>query len=284
MKKILSTILFVVMAVSFVLGTAISVSADTGINNTIKGGLKEQNTTKAPDRGEIELLKECGVEQMPKSSSYLEKNEHMYMATESGDGAFAYKKPNEKAGKVSNVYRGVSVQVMAVEGDWACVSFYNSDNDERAGWVWLDYLSSEYPGETVRFGKTDAEDGDVFVGMQPEIEWSKFNFVDTKTKYTTIEEPWCDYPCTALIFDYQVTSRNGVKQAYGERDVYINSGEGWQYVGSFEVEDDFTPVRCEICFEEPTVVKAIATIPVGASAENFIFRQAVEYIYYRVEQ
>ncbi len=283
MKKKKIFLLVLIMVMSFVAETGLSASADSSINNSIIGKGNEAASAKTADEDFVKLLKNCGVEQMPKHSSYLDQYVNMYMDSGSSDGAYAYKKPNPKASTVANMYQGVTVQVYAIEGDWACVKFYNSDNNEKAGWAYLENLSSVYPGQTVSFGKLTLGEGEIAVGMRPEVEWSKFNFVDTKTKYTVIEEPWCDYPCTALVFDYQVTSRNGVKKAYGERDVYINSGAGWEYVGSFEVKDDFAPVRCEIYFEEPTVVKAVASIPTGASAENFIFRQAVDYIYFKVE-
>ena len=282
-KRIVFLLVLAAMVVSLAAGMGLSASADS-INNTIKGKGSAAAAEKSPDEDIMALLKKCGVEQMPKTSSYLDEYTSMYMDSGSADGAYAYKKPDAKAGTVANIYQGVSVQVVAVEGDWACVVFYNSDNNKKAGWAYIENLSSKYPGETVKFGKMAGEDGDLLVGMKPEVEWSSFNFVDTKTKYTLVGEPWCDQPCSAIIFDYQVTSRNGVKKAYGERDVYVNGGEGWEYVGSFEVEDDFAPVRCEIYFEEPTIIKAIASIPVDTSAENFIFRQAIENIYYMLEK
>ncbi len=286
-KKFISLLILLAMALSLTAGMGISASAESAIKNVIKKGGQEESFTQEPEDDLLKLLEDCSVTQMPKKSSYLDEPITMYMDSGSTEGAYAYREPAGNARTVANIYQGVSVQLLAIEDDWGIVVFYNSSNVKKAGWAYLENLSSEYPGETISFGKENLESCEMWHGneykpVQPEIEWSKFNFVDTKTKYTVIAEPWCDYPCAALVFDYQVTSRNGVQRAYGERDVYINGGDGWEYVGSFEVEADMDAVRCEIYFDEPKLVKAIASIPVGASAENFVFRQAVECAYYNL--
>lgn len=286
-KKIISFLLTVAMVVSLAAGMSINAAAEASIKNVIKNSNTSENNSETPvDEDFAALLKDSGVAQMPARSSYLDEPVHMYMDSGSGDGAYAYKTPDTKGRTVANIYQGVSVELVAIEGDWGCVSFYNSSNTKKAGWAYLENLSDEYPGKTIIFGEENLElcalgHGE-YRSVQPELDWSKFNFVDTKTKYTVIAEPWCDEPCAGIVFDYQVTSRNGVKRAWGERDVYINGGDGWEYVGSFEVEDSLDAVRCELYFDEPRVIKAIASIATGASAENFVFRQAVECMYCKI--
>ena len=279
-KRLVFLLVLVAMLVTLSAGMGLSASADSSINNILKEDVSNEAVQIQPSEYVRQLMKNSGMQQLPKKSSYLGERQNAYMDNGNSSGAHAYKKPSEKAGTIDNVYQGTAVQVIAVEEDWACVIFHTADNEKKAGWVSLDTLSEEYPGETYRFGKIQGEDGTLLIGVVPELKWSNFNFVDTKIKYSTIEQPVCEYPCVSLILDYQVTSRNGVKKAYGERDIYVNSGDGWEYVGSFEVEEDFAPVRCEINFEEPTIVKAVAAIPVDASAETFVFRQAIEYMYF----
>lgn len=285
MKKIFSFMLSVLVIAVMI--SSMSVGAYADISNVIKtggGSFAEAEPAVGYDALE-KLLEDCKVEQLPAKSSYLEECKDMYMDSGKTAGAHAYIKPNAKASKIVNIYQGMPVQLFAVEGDWGCVSFYDHQNEKKAGWVYLENLSEKYPGETVVFGKKNLDNceyahGAELVEVQSEIEKSKFNFVDSKTKYFEISDEWCDKPSAAFVFDYQVISRNGVTRAYGERDVYINSGEGWEYTGSFEVNEKFSPVRCEMYFEEATVVKAIAVIPTGASAENFISRVNVDKVYY----
>lgn len=285
MKKILLLMISVLLVTVMIAGLPFSAYAE--VNNTIK---TKGNTTPVTDSavhsGELEqLLEDCKVEQLPKKNSYLEEPIDMYMDSGKATGAHAYIKPNAKASKIVNIYQGMPVQLFAIEGDWGCVSFYDHTNEKKAGWVYLENLSENYPGETTVFGKANLdkyedEIGVELVAVQPGIEKSGFNFVDTKTRYFTLDKAWANEPCAALIFDYQVISRNGVIRAYGERDVYINGGDGWEYAGSFDVSKDFAPVHCELYFDEASVVKALAVIPVGASAENFEYRLNIDKAYY----
>ena len=281
MKKLLSLIL----ALCIIMSLGLAAYAEEEINNSIIRSETAAETEAPSHEEDIALMEKSGVLQLPEESSYVLGTMQMYVDSGNNSGTHAYMRPHAKSSTIDNIFQGSDVRVIAIEDDWACVRYFNKDNEMKAGWVYMENLSENYPGKTYLYGMYGEEyEGLMAVSVHPDVLWSEDDFVDTGTKFSTVCTPWSENPCIGLTIDYQVVGRNGVKQAYGERDIYINGGEGWDYMGSFEVSEDFAPVRCTLRFEEPTVVKAVAVIPADLNSQGFDFRQAVSEMLFIVEE
>lgn len=282
MKRVLSFILAFVL----VAGMGTSAYAATSIKNTIKDSITSVETTnsKGPSASDIKAVGDDDVIQMPKNSSYLENYEYMYInAPEEGLSVYAYKIPTVNKGDSNNMpfaYHGSSVTVLAVEGDFACILYCSDKNELHTAWVSKDNLTSVYPGESYSVGKFYSEyTKKPYSIVMPKVKWSNFNFVGTESKYTELVGADVRPPCFSITVEYQVISRNGIREAYGEREVYLNDGDGWVSVGTFDVNKNFDPVRFTVNFNKPVEIKAVAVIPTDLSKQGFIYRQCVVDMY-----
>lgn len=275
MKRSIAMLLVLLMMFSLF---SLCATADSGVKNVVKkpGESEQRETiTGTPSAEDIMKTGDSKKIQMPKTASFLDNYEYKYLDPGKTQAVNSYTEPYNTAPKHHYVYKGTLVRILAEEGDWVCAQYLTIDNEYRSGWIHASNLSDKYPGIVIEIGKIGFKNGDVIAQVQPGQEWSKDDFVDSETKYTLIGEPWCDEACMGLAIDYQVISRNGIKHAYGERKIYLNSGDGWEYIDSFEVPEDFTPQHIEINFSSPVVIKAVAILPAGDSIEGFIFRQHV---------
>ena len=275
MKRSIAMLLVLLMVFSL---SSVCAYADSGVKNVIKKpGESSPNETilGTPSSDDIKKTGDSKKIQLPKAASFLDSYEHKYLDPGSSQAVNSYTEPYTTAPKHHYVYKGTLVRILAEEGDWVCGQYLTIENEYRSGWIHASNLSDKYPGIEIEIGESGFKNGDIIAQVQPEQEWSKADFVDSETKYSLIGEPWCDEPCMGLAIDYQVVSRNGIKRAYGEREIYLNSGDGWEYIDSFEVPEDFTPQHIEINFVAPVVIKAVAILPAGDSVEGFIFRQHV---------
>ena len=117
--------------------------------------------------------------------------------------------------------------------------------------------------------------------VHPEQKLSSFNFVDSKTKYVTLSTPTYEADnFVAIDLYYKVVGRNGVKDASGERNVYINDGSGWEFMGSFEVNSDYDPVCININYDKPREIRAFAIVPSNSELEKCSVCQHVQWMYY----
>lgn len=282
MKRIIAMLLVLVLAFAM-LGSA--AYADSGAKNVIKkpGQPKTESVVGSPSADDIKRSGDSKVIQMPKSTSYLDSYEYKFLDSGKKQAVNSYKEPYTTAPTYHYVYKGTMLRILAEEGDWVCAQYLTHKNEFHSAWIHSSNLSDKYPGLVEKIGTPAYKNGDVVAFVQPDQEWSKTPFVDSETDYTIIGEPWCDEGCMGLAIDYQVISRNGISRAYGDRDIYLNGGDGWEYIGSFEVLEDFTPQRIEIEFKAPVVIKAVAVVPAGNSVEGFIFRQHVQDMKFIVE-
>ena len=104
------------------------------------------------------------------------------------------------------------------------------------------------------------------------MEWSRKAFLYTQQNYTVLEEPVEN--CIGFTLEYQLIKENTDKweRILGPRIIYVNDGEEWVEVGSFEYPE-FGPVRVEINFEEPMTITAVGTIADCSHPNLFYFRQ-----------
>lgn len=282
MKKLISFI--AALALTFSMCGSFSAFADSGIKNQIldsfNGG--EYNKTDFHE-GELKKIDKDGEVQRPKKSSYVDVVRNYYIDAPKGHSVYAYTKPDPNSKKQPVAYHGSKVLVWAEEDGWACISYYNENFEQFLGWVNADYISSESTCNGISFGEpifdTTQKTQTIYL-VFPEQEWSSFNFVGSKTKYVEISTPTYEADqFVAMDIYYKVISRNGVSDASGERNVYLNDGSGWEYIGSFEVNKDLEPVRIHINYEEPREIKAVAVIPTDPVHEACVVNQHVQWIY-----
>ena len=263
MKKKLSFILALTMVFAIFASCSTTAFADSIINRIItppSDDVADSNFYSYEE--EIKAIDTKNKVQLPKKTSYLSIPEYMYVDSNKGNSAFVFTEPDSDSSTQFPAYHGTRVKVLAVEGDWACIVYRSEIFKQYVGWVSVDMLSSNYPCEIITFGDSLLKTGDTFLMIEPEQNWSNFNFYESDTKYLDIDVPYFDEgSCVGLTIEYIIMARNGVKAAWGERTVYTNDGKGWLPVGTFDVNKDLDPVRIQINYDEPKEIKAVAIIP-----------------------
>jgi len=282
MKKLISFALVLALIASLCGG--LGAFADSGINNSIKN--KTESGSYNAAAGVETYLKTLDLDddlQLPKKSSYLSVRQVMFIDAPGGHSVYTYVEPDSGADNLSPAYHESKVSVYAVEDDWAFIVYEDEQLEKQAAWVNADNLvelAEKSKGKTVGFGKAIYDTNDTISLIDVEQKWSKLNFVDSKTKWVEFDaelEEGDEF--VAMDIAYHVIGRNGVKDASGERDVYINDGEGWEYVGSFEVSRDLEPVTIHINYDEPREIKAVAVVPTDSDHEKCLVRTSVIWLY-----
>ncbi len=284
MKKL--TAFFAVMAVLFSVGGdfALSACADSDIQNQIKASSPADELW-VFDIYEswLDAVDQSNKVQRPKKSSYEKTIEPYYIDAPKGHSVYVYVKPESASKQQPVVYHGSRVLVWAVENDFAFITYQTERFEMSMGWVNADHISSKPTSIQISFGSDKNYRSENLLSSPPPIQkWSKFNFVDSKTKYVEIHESETDVTDSFVAMDiyYKVISRNGVSDASGERNVYINDGSGWEYVGSFEVNKDLEAVCIRVNHDSPRAIRAYAIIPTDAGQEKCLVSQNVQYRYY----
>ena len=246
-------------------------------DNYIRSGRDEQpsNGYGSPGPEDVRQFDRDGKIVMPSMSSYLDSYTMLFVDAPKGHSVYVYNQPKiSGSSKMPFAYHGVRVHALAVQDGFICGIYPTEDNELAVGWISESNLSYSFPGEEYTLGM--AKPGAAYVSYFAQVEWSKEPFVGRKTKYTKIVGH--DGPTDmvdAIAFEYQVTSRQGRDDASGPRDVYINGGNGWVYVGTYDLEKYSNPVRINIYFDEPVTIKAVATIPQDEDLDGILFRQFV---------
>ncbi len=282
MKKLISFVLALALVASMCGG--LGAFADSGIKNTIKSKTESGSYNVAAS---VEAyLKEIDLDddvQLPKKSSYLSVRQVMFIDAPGGHSVYTYAEPDSGAANLSPAYHEEKVSVYALEDDFAFIVYEDEQLEKQAAWVNADNLvelSEKSKGKTVGFGKAIYDTSDTISLTEVEQQWSKLNFVGSKTKWVEFEAELDEGDeFVAMDIAYHVIRRNGVTDASGERDVYINDGEGWEYVGSFEVSRDLEPVTIHINYDEPREIKAVAVVPTDSDHEKCVVRTSVIWLY-----
>lgn len=154
-------------------------------------------------------------------------------------------------------YLGTKCTVVAEENDMSCIIYRASDGRMRAGWIWDHYLGDFYPGKQLTTGSGDSTAASTIAEVP--LSWSKEGFLGGGQNYLILEKPVND--CVGFTLDYQLIDTNTEKwcEVLGPRTVYVNNGEKWIKVGSFEYPE-FGPVLVRVNLDEPTDIVAIGTM------------------------
>lgn len=199
----------------------------------------------------------------------------MYVDAPKGHSVYVYDYWSfNEANRFDAAFHGSRVIVLAEHGEFYCILYHTQNNELKAAWVNSENLVSYYPGNTASLGRGYSTPRLVNVG-DPDVKWSRESFVGTKRKYTVLNQAVNNV--VSFTLDYQVTARNG-SQSYevtGSRDVYVNDGSGWVYVGSFDYTDHHSPIHVTINLDQPSTLAAVATVPNCADPNTFVFRQSV---------
>ncbi|MBQ2960322.1 MAG: hypothetical protein IJE09_03755 [Oscillospiraceae bacterium] len=225
-----------------------------------------------------------GQIKMPHPAYFLDDYEYAFIFDKNyGLNVRVYRNPDDgmcEGNLLPVAWHGSEVTLLAKRHDFYCIIYHTNDNAMCIGWVHEDNLCSNYPGDWYGVGERNEElfDGDYYM-VRPEVEWSEDFYVDSYTRYSRI---WSPGNVTAMTLEYQVIGRND-KKADGGRDVYINLGDGWRYIGAFQVNKALDPVRYTIYFNYPVPVKAVAVLPQDMSQQGFDFRLCVSDMFYVID-
>ena len=276
MKKTLVFIITMALFISIFAGFSASAGADS-IVNAIKGG-SSQSVSVSANAPNADFLKYYGGGniQLPMLSSYFPEYRYLYINAPKGHSVYTYTQPDKLSGTVKNLafaYHGSTFIALAEENGYVCGIFQTDQNQYCAAWVDSKNLLDYFPGEYILVNSPDSSKNYYYnIG---EVKWSLTPFVGTNTKYPEIiYNESTPKMLDGIGIEYQVISRNGKVNVLGARDVYINDGQGWEYVTSFDLKDNDCPVRVTVHFDTPRQIKAVATVPQDRSIEGFIFRQS----------
>ncbi len=279
MKRTLSLLFVFVLLLTGCIGQAL---ADVSINNQIKDGTGNAVTPGPglPQKSGLELILATGDQYqitMPNTYSYIQPVS-MYIDAPGDHSIYVYKELDcDKEKLMPFAYEGMRVTAVAEQMKdktaLTCIVYPDENYRLHAGWVHSKYLNVWFPGAVKTIGSR--YEGDVFTAKDPTLSWARDYFVNTKQKYTLLNEPIRE--CTQFLLNYQVTGRGGaqVNELLGPRTVYVNDGSGWIMVGQFDY-NKIQAVLVTVNLTEPTDLLAVAVIPSCSRPDRFTFRQAVQ--------
>ena len=243
----------------------------------------------AAERG-LEAIRATGDDkliQLPKEESYLENFKTRYADISTlrdlkgrlvgGPCAPVDRFPNPQSGmQMPYAYNGTKVTVVAEEKNMSCILYRSNSNVLRAGWIWNIYLTDQYPGRELTSGAEHSLSGTHTVADVPMTATSG-SFLTSQMGFQVLAETVKN--CVGFTFDYQLIAENTDKRLslLGPRTIYVNDGNDWVAVGSFDYSDpDLGPVRVQVNLDHPVNITAIGTIASCALPNTPYYR---EYAY-----
>lgn len=275
-KTILSLLLVLVLFASLSVPAFAEKTPPASINNQIKsspGGSSPQANAAPTLQSMFRMAANSKKIKAPNAGDYFSYSFSMYADAPKGHSINAYDHwtTNDNS-KFGYIYHGSRVYVLAEHGDSYCVLYYTEKNVLNAAWVPADRLTYTYPGRVYRSAARSLPVGAVSVG-DVNVQWSKDNFVGTKTKYSILSSPVED--CVGFTLDYQLLTKSEKKElVLGPRDIYVNDGSGWTYVGYFDY-DEQGPCHIEVVLSEPMDLLAVATVAECDEPNAFTYRQSL---------
>ena len=269
-KKTISLLLLA----SLLAAVSLSAYADNGINNQIKGSTASAAQTTSKQTLFYKAGNASKIER-PNTGDYFSTPFTMYVDAPKGHSVYVYDYWSfDEANRVDAAFHGSRVIVLAEHREFYCILYYTQKNELKVAWVNADNLVSYYPSNTAQLGWENSNSHLINAG-DPDISWSRENFVGTKRKFTVLNQAINNV--VSFTLDYQVTARNGSEsyEVTGPRDVYVNDGSGWIYVGAFDYTDHHSPIHVTVFLEQPMTLAAVATVPNCADPNTFVFRQSV---------
>ena len=196
----------------------------------------------------------------PSADSYLPEYKEMYINAPKGNHVYVYRSTGSTRDP-EMIEHGAKVYVLAEYGNASFIIYRTLENKPRSGWVNANALSDTYPGYTVTVGTPY----DVFAENigDPSTTWSGNKMVDTESKYLIIDKPIEN--CVGFTLEYRAQYKD-YQDCSGTRNIYINDGTGWKYIGSFQYENAKS-FHIEVNLDEPTALYAVAT-PLGVERPN----------------
>lgn len=274
MKKIFKSMISVLIMLTIIATLPMAAFADTNVSNVISGTETPAQTTSTgiSAREMLGYAENYSKLSKPSYSDYFSTPVDMYINAPKGHSVYAHRDWNSWDDNFGTPYHGSRVYAVAEHEDMYCVLYFTKDYEFMAGWVKAEHLTTSYPGMHYSNSKTD-HSGSYYVGDMM-MSWSRDNFIGKTVKYSVLDTTI--YDCVGFTLDYQLVAFNGAEadNAYGDRDIYVNDGTGWIYIGSFELSE-FKPCHIELSFEEPMTITAIAVIPDCADQINPLYRQSI---------
>ncbi len=166
----------------------------------------------------------------PSAENYLSEYQIKYIHAPKGNHVYVYR----SSGSTNNpemIEHGAKVYVLAEAGNASFIVYRTLENKPRSGWVNSGILSNTYPGTTVTVGTADNASAEN-IG-DPSITWSEEKMVDTESKYLIIDQPIEN--CVGFTLEYRA-QYGGYEDCSGTRNIYINDGTGWHFIGKFPYE------------------------------------------------
>ncbi len=279
MKKTLSLLFAFALLLTCCLGHAF---AEVHINNQMKDGEGNQVIVGSPGKQEngLQMILSTGDQFriiMPSAYSYIQPAS-VYVDAPGDHSIYVYRElKTDKEKLMPFAYEGMRVTEVARQRngdtDFSCIVYRDENYTLHAGWVHSKYLTAWFPGAVRKTGEPLT--GTAYTAEDPVLSWAREYFVNTRIKYTLLNEPI--RACTQFRLNYQVTGRGGatIPEVLGDRSVYVNDGSGWIYVGSFGYPQ-IESVLVTVNLPEPTDLLAVAVIPSCDRPERFSFRQSVQ--------
>lgn len=188
----------------------------------------------------------------PPADCYLSEYQTKYVKATQGNSIYVFRTTGS-ATSSETIEHGAKVYVIADKDPHSLVIFRTGENVPRSGWVSTRLLSYEYPGTTVSIGEDDG--GDVINVGDPSTTWSGKMMEGTNCEYLSIDDPIKN--CVGFTLEYRV-QYNGYDNCSGTRNIYINDGKEWKYVGRFDYENTKS-FHVIVNLDEPTTLCAVAT-------------------------
>ena len=224
---------------------------------------------------------------MPKEESYLSEHKTLYVKKIPLDSLSLPVKyvsgpaiPVERISELGTgrqqmpfAYVGTRVTVVAEENDMSCIVYRSSENKLRAGWVQSRFLVENFEGNQVTIGNPKFSNTRTVNGI--DVTWSKKSWLNSQQNYSVLSQTVEN--CVGFTLDYQLIKENTpfLCSILGPRMIYVNNGEEWIPVGSFDYPELGT-VKVTVNLDEPMDIVAVGTIADCGQPNIFWFRQYVE--------
>ncbi len=265
MKKTISLLTVLAVLVSlFTVFASVAYAADIP-NIVVSGPEKTQNATNNrtlvstwysvngyPSWDDIVAIGDGNRVKGPPADKYLTEYLPRYINAPKGNHVYVFR----SAGSTRDpemIEHGARVYVIAESGNASFVIYRTLNNVPRSGWVNTNALSDSYPGYTVSIG-AEPDMFAVNVG-DPSTTWSRDNMSGTRSKYLILDEPIEN--CVGFTLEYRAQYKD-YEDCSGTRNLYINDGTGWYYVGKFPYETAKS-YHVVVNLNAPTTIYAVAT-------------------------
>ncbi len=263
MRKIISTVMLIAVLLSTI--TAFTISAYADIPNVVISGpateqyVDEERTIADawysmngfPSWDDVVAIGDGDRVKAPPLESFLKEYRSKYISAPKGNHVYVYRNP----GSTKNpemIEHGAKVYVIAENGNTSLIIYRSLENRPRSGWVNSNVLSDSFPGKTITVGAEP--EGPIADVGDPSTTWSQDNMIETKSKYLILDEPI--EGCIGFTLEYRA-QYGGYEDCSGTRNVYINDGAGWRYIGKFPYETAKS-YHIRVNLDKPVTLYAVA--------------------------